>query len=142
MQMKFKPALIVVALVALNACDEEPTTHCDVWVSSASVSGRVVDGASSAPIVNTEVLVRFNRGACGGSSTWDGGMSTTTDSNGMFSVELEVGNSSGVYCVAATEVNSGVEMIGEVELGGGCGNENPPGSVSFDLVVGSRAQSD
>ncbi len=138
MSAKLITIVVSIPVVLVAACGEDTVEPCDLWVGSAVVSGRVTDSGSGGPIVNTEVEVMVathRRSQCDGGEEWGQTRRVFTDNAGQFKVELELGNVSGVRCVAAREINSGVLVRGTVEFVGGCDETGPPGQLNLDVSI-------
>lgn len=128
-------AALLASCLLVMGCAKEVVRPCDLWTGSAIVSGRVTD-SSGAAIIATEVEVQVaSTGQCQGVAEWTHSKRVTTDANGNYSAEVELGNSSGIRCVSATEVESGTSAQGEVEFVGGCEDTRPPGQLNVDLVI-------
>jgi hypothetical protein len=136
MQARWIQVLLIAGGFLTLSCADDAVKPCDLWTASAIVSGRVTDGGSGGPIVNTEVEVKVAAGdQCDGAEQWVESRRVNTDGNGEFSVELELGNSRGFRCIGVAEVNSGVLERDVVEFVGGCDETRPPGELNVDLML-------
>jgi len=131
---RMRGALFASCLLVVG-CADDGVRPCDLWTASAVVSGRVTD-ASGAAIVDAAVELQVAlTGRCDGVEDWTHSRRVTTDANGDYSAEVELGNSRGIRCVRVTEMKSGTSVRGEVEFVGGCGETRPPGQLNVNLVI-------
>jgi hypothetical protein len=128
-------ALLAACLLVLGCSDKAVAPPCDLWTASAVISGRVTD-ASGAAIADAIVEVQVaSAGSCDGAEDWGHFDRVTTDAGGHYSAQVALGNSRGVRCVRATEMQSGTSVRDEVEFIGGCEETRPPGQLNVDLVI-------
>jgi hypothetical protein len=131
-----KILLVGSCVLTSPSCEDDEVKPCDLWTASAIVSGRVTDGGTGGPIVNTELEVKVATGAeCDGAEQWEFSTRVTTDGNGEYAAQLEIGNASGFRCIGVVETNSGTLERGVVEFVGGCNESRPPGELNLDLTL-------
>jgi hypothetical protein len=119
----------------LVGCVNDGVRPCDLWTAAAVVAGRVTD-SSGAAIVDAVVEVEIAAtGACDAAGDWAHSRRVTTDANGNYSAEVELGNARGIRCVRSTEMASGTSARGAVEFVGGCDETRPPGELRINLVI-------
>ena len=127
---------LITFTVPLMSCGEDAVEPCDLWISSAIVSGRVSETASGGAMVNFEVeVVVAESSQCDGTEQWSQSQRVTTDDLGLFSVKLELGNQKGLRCVGVRRSGTGTISRGSVEFVGGCDESRPPGELVLDLAI-------
>jgi hypothetical protein len=89
-------------------------------------------GAIAGAVVEVQVAASD---PCDGAADWGHTKDVTTDPNGNYSLEMKIGNASGVRCVRVTEVASGTSERDAVEFVGGCEETRPPGQLNLNLVI-------
>jgi len=136
MKSKFPAFVVLLVGTLLLACGEDTVNTCDLWTSSAIVSGQLTYSDSSEPIPDAELeILVADSDQCSGAEQWISSLFVMTDKDGLFRAELELGNQKGFRCVGVRETDSGAIATDIVEFIGGCGDTRTPEELTLNISI-------